>query len=61
MQRESPAAQGPANRFTVWYDFACVAAAASRPTDAKPYLHEAVSPHWQGNWIAISPVAFHQG
>jgi eukaryotic-like serine/threonine-protein kinase len=31
-----------ANRFQVWYSFACVAAAANRPDDALQYLHEAI-------------------
>jgi eukaryotic-like serine/threonine-protein kinase len=34
-------AQG--NRFSVWYSFACVAAAAGRPDDALQYLREAIN------------------
>jgi non-specific serine/threonine protein kinase/serine/threonine-protein kinase len=34
---------GQGNRFSVWYSFACVAAAASRPDDALQYLREAIN------------------
>jgi eukaryotic-like serine/threonine-protein kinase len=30
------------NRWTAWYDFACMAAASNHPEDALKYLHEAV-------------------
>jgi hypothetical protein len=33
---------GQGNRWSVWYAFACVAAAANRPDDAIQYLREAV-------------------
>jgi eukaryotic-like serine/threonine-protein kinase len=34
---------GQGNRWSVWYDFACVAAAAGRPDDALQYLREAIN------------------
>ena len=30
------------NRWTAWYDFACMAAASNHPEDALKYLHEAI-------------------
>jgi eukaryotic-like serine/threonine-protein kinase len=39
-QESNPGGQG--NRWSAWYSFACVAAAANRPNDAFRYLHEAV-------------------
>jgi len=35
-------AKGPGDRFSVWYSFACVAAAANHPDDALQYLREAI-------------------
>jgi serine/threonine protein kinase len=35
--------KGQANRFSVWYSFACVAAAANHPDDALQYLREALN------------------
>jgi hypothetical protein len=39
--------QGQGNRWSVWYSFACVAAAANQPDDVLRYLHEAVSRGYQ--------------
>jgi len=42
MENESSSA-GQGNRWSVWYAFACVAAAAGRPDDTLQYLREAVN------------------
>jgi hypothetical protein len=34
---------GKGNRWSMWYSFACVAAAGNRPDDALQYLQEAVA------------------
>jgi len=40
---EESSSAGQGNRWSVWYAFACVAAAANHPGDALQYLHEAVN------------------
>ncbi len=40
--------EGQENRWSVWYSFACVAAAADQPDDALQYLREAINRGYTG-------------
>lgn len=40
--------ESQANGWTVWYDFACMAATVNHPNDALQYLHEAINRGYTG-------------